>query len=235
MAFSVRRPATLAAVLIALGAPVSADDNPVVVELYTSQGCSSCPPADAMLRDMAQMPGVIPLALHVDYWDYIGWADTFASPAFTARQQDYARAAGERTVYTPQLIIGGRDAVVGANAMAVMAHVQAHAALETGVHLRLERDGRRLRIRAESAAAFAQPVMVQLVRFIPHERVEIGQGENAGQVVDYTNIVTEWRMIGTWDGAAPLAMDSDLPGSDPAVVILQEPGPGLILAAQLAD
>ena len=102
-----RRLFAAVATSLALSTPAVAD-GPVVVELYTSQGCSSCPPADAMLHDLAARPDVIALALHVDYWDYIGWVDEFADPAYTRRQKQYAQVAGNPSVYTPQMVIGGR-------------------------------------------------------------------------------------------------------------------------------
>ena len=86
---------------------VSAQERPVVVELFTSQGCSSCPPVDAYLHELAKQPNVIAIALHVDYWDYIGWEDSFADPAFTKRQRKYAHVQNERVIYTPQLMING--------------------------------------------------------------------------------------------------------------------------------
>ncbi|KKK59691.1 hypothetical protein LCGC14_3031870, partial [marine sediment metagenome] len=93
---------TLAALLAAQGAAAQTD-QPVVIELFTSQGCSSCPPADELLTRLAARTDVIPLALHVDYWDYIGWRDHFGKPAFTKRQKSYAAVAGSRTIYTPQM------------------------------------------------------------------------------------------------------------------------------------
>jgi hypothetical protein len=104
--------ALLTACLIILSAPSLAQDRPVLVELFTSQGCSSCPPADALLHKLARRDDVVALALHVDYWDYIGWKDTFAKAAHSARQRAYAREAGRRMVYTPQMIINGADHVV---------------------------------------------------------------------------------------------------------------------------
>ena len=97
------------------GAAQDRGKAPVVVELYTSQGCSSCPPADAVMAGLAQRPDVIALALHVDYWDYIGWKDTLASPQCTARQKGYAAARGDGQVYTPQAVIDGLTHVVGAD------------------------------------------------------------------------------------------------------------------------
>jgi hypothetical protein len=208
-----------------------ADDHPVVVELFTSQGCSSCPPADAMLGDLAEMPGVIALALHVDYWDYIGWTDTFGHAAFTARQENYARAAGERTVYTPQFIVGGVDPVVGADAMEVMDAVRRHADGATGVRLEIAREGAVLRISGRTEAPALRPMAVQVVRYIPGATVDIGHGENAGQRVDYANVVTSWEHVADWGGMEPLVMDWPIAGDEPVVVIVQEPGPGRIVAA----
>ena len=91
--------------------------NPLVIELFTSQGCHSCPPADMELEHLSDMPGVLGLSFHVDYWDYIGWADSFAQPGFTKRQKSYAAAAGERMVYTPQFVVGGGERIVGAKPM----------------------------------------------------------------------------------------------------------------------
>jgi len=108
--------AALAAVTLTPAGQANAD-GPVVVELFTSQGCSSCPPADKILGELAKRDDVIALSLHVDYWDYLGWKDDFASPAHTARQQGYATALGERMMFTPQMIIGGTDSVVGSRAM----------------------------------------------------------------------------------------------------------------------
>ena len=97
---------------LAAAVPLQAEPV-VVVELYTSQGCSSCPPADEFIAMLASNPQILPLALHVDYWDYIGWEDKFANPKFTDRQRAYARDIGSRTIYTPQLIIGGSDRIEG--------------------------------------------------------------------------------------------------------------------------
>ena len=105
-----------------IGAAAAAD-RPVVVELYTSQGCSSCPPADAILAELADREDVIALAFHVDYWDYIGWKDIFADPANTLRQRNYARVAGARSVYTPQMIVDGQDHVVGTKPMKLAEHI----------------------------------------------------------------------------------------------------------------
>ena len=207
---------------------------PIVVELFTSQGCSSCPPADSMLADLARRDGVIALALHVDYWDYIGWPDTFASAAHTARQEAYARAAGERMVYTPQIIVNGEDRVVGGDTFAVMESLQAHADRTTPVDLHVARDGDELRIEAEPLH-LAQPLHVMLVRYIPKDEVVITGGENAGLTMAYHNIVTSWEDLGPWDGKEPLSITRKIDGTQPVVVLLQEPGPGPIRAAAKLD
>jgi hypothetical protein len=207
----------------------------VVVELYTSQGCSSCPPADDLFARLVKDPRVIPLALHVDYWDYIGWKDGFAKPQFTDRQKSYAHAIGSRTIYTPQMIVGGMDRVEGYQPDQVKALIRRHLEQPQAVGLTLRRDGGMLTIEAEADAAFAQPVRVQLVRYRPAETVDIKRGENAGRVLTYHNIVTSWEALGDWSGEAPLSLRVEAPGSDPAVVILQGHGPSAILAAARID
>lgn len=219
-----------ATLLAALAGAAPAEEQPVVVELYTSQGCSACPPADAMLGELAGMEGVIALALHVDYWDYIGWPDAFAAPAFTGRQKAYARAAGERMLYTPQAVVNGQDRLVGNDPMEVMESLRAHSGAVTPVILRLSRDGESVtvEIRAEGPVP---PLAIELVRYRPQARVDIAGGENAGLTVDYSNVVTLWRTVGRWEGKEPLTMTVQAPGPEPAVVLLQEEGPGRILAA----
>ncbi len=207
--------------------------GPVVVELFTSQGCSSCPPADAMLKELAQRDGVLALALPVDYWDYIGWSDIFASPQFSDRQRRYAGAVGERTIYTPQIVVGGLDRVAGAKPMQVMDHLRKHAALAPQVALSLRREGGRIVVAAHAPRPLPRPVLVQIVRYTPEQTVQIERGENAGRTVSYTNIVTSWQVLGEWTGENDLAVEAALPGDGPVAVILQEQGPGLVLAARV--
>ncbi len=216
--------------LMGAGMAVAQSVPGVVVELYTSQGCSSCPPADAYLAELALEPGVIPLALHVDYWDYIGWADQFAQPKFTDRQKAYARTVGSNTIYTPQMIIGGMDRVEGADPERVEGDIRRH---QTGsvVTLQLVRRGETLVITAVAKPPLTAPVHVQLVRYNPMQSVSIKHGENAGRVIEYHNIVTAWSRIGDWPGVADLRMEAPVAGQDPIVVILQADGPGLIYAA----
>ena len=218
----------------ALAPPVLAEPV-VVVELFTSQGCASCPPADEFLEALVKDPRVIPLSLHVDYWDYIGWEDSFADPKFTERQKAYARASGSRMIYTPQMIIAGSDRVEGHVPDEVTAFIAERLAGPSPVTLVVERQGDSLLIRAEADPPLTAPVRVQLVRYRPEETVAIERGENAGKVVTYRNIVTSWESLGDWPGTAPLELAAPAPGADPAVVILQEQGPAAILAAARSD
>ncbi len=215
-----------------LAAPVMAQSTEgVVVELYTSQGCASCPPADEFLAELATHDEVIALALHVDYWDYIGWEDSFAQAAFTERQKMYARAIKSRTIYTPQMIIGGLDRVEGNTPDAVVNLIGKHMSAERNVEVTIERLGERVVIRAQAEPPLTAGAVVQLVRYMPAAEVEIERGENAGKVVTYRNIVTEWTKVADWPGLAPLEIEAAAPGDAPVVVIVQEPGPAAVLAA----
>ena len=219
---------------VAVALPAQAEPL-VVVELFTSQGCASCPPADEFLKVLAQDSRVIPLSLHVDYWDYIGWADSFADPAFTHRQKAYAKAAGEKMIYTPQMIVGGVERVVGSEPEELGLHLVNHLSAPSRVTLVVERQGDMLVIRAEADPPLTSPVGIQLVRYLPEETVEIERGENAGKVITYHNIVTSWSNIGEWPGVAPLELSAPVTGSEPVVVIVQEQGPAAILAAARVD
>ncbi len=206
-------------------------DSPVVVELFTSQGCSSCPPADEMVRDLATREEVIALGLHVDYWDYIGWADIFARPEFTRRQKSYAAAAGERMVYTPQFVVGGVERIVGAKPMKVMDAVLDRAEAPARVELSVAREGKMLRIAARRLDGRPEPLLVQLVRYRPEASVAIEHGENAGHELHYANIVTSWNLLLRWNGSEELEVTAPVEGALPGAVIVQEEGPGAILAA----
>ena len=203
----------------------------VVVELYTSQGCSSCPPADEFLGMLASDPRILPLALHVDYWDYIGWADKFAQGKFTDRQKAYAHAIGSRTIYTPQLIIGGADRIEGYAPEETAERLRDHLGAATPVRLTVTREGDKLVIRAEADPPLTEPVRVQLVRYKPEETVTIERGENAGKTITYRNIVTSWERLEDWGGTAPLEVTAPYPGDEPGAVIVQTTGPAAILAA----
>ncbi|GLS87355.1 hypothetical protein GCM10010873_23290 [Cypionkella aquatica] len=220
--------AVSAAVMLPVQALAESEQG-VLVELYTSQGCSSCPPADELMAKLATMPGVIGLTLHVDYWDYIGWTDTFGKAQFTERQKAYAHASGEKMIYTPQMIVAGGARVAGNQPDQVAAALA--AVPPSQVALTLARQGGDLVIKASSAQALAKDVTVQLVHYTDKAMVEIDRGENAGMKVAYHNIVTAWQKVGSWSGAAPLDLVTPA-GEGPVVVLLQAgPWPGQVIAA----
>ena len=210
-------------------AQVAAQNNAVVVELFTSQGCSACPPADEILRELAQRDDVIALALHVDYWDYIGWVDVFGRPEHTERQQAYARVAKATMVYTPQMVVGGIDLMIGSRPMQVMDAIQSHARRDNLFDLRLTRAGDMVMIAANPGLPGEYDV--QLVRYLPLQSVDIRRGENAGQKLDYANVVTSWDVLDQWNGTTPLDLHAQAAGPEPVVVILQRTGNGPIVGA----
>ena len=229
-----RLSAAILLVSLLLTGAVQAAERLVVVELFTSQGCSSCPPADALLGELTQRDDVLPLALHVDYWDYIGWKDKFGSPAHTERQKRYARAAGHSTIYTPQMVVGGVDHVVGYKPMKLVDRMNAHLADPQAATVSLERSGNTLRIRIEPARTVDGRHDVVLVRFLPAEKVAIRRGENAGKTITYHNIVTAMDVIGHWDGRSPQSLTAQLSGdAEVAVIVQREEQHGILAAARL--
>ena len=219
---------------LGIGPLARAGENLVVVELYTSQGCSSCPPADALLEKLAPRDDVLALALHVDYWDYIGWKDIFGSPAYSDRQRAYARAKGHRTIYTPQMIVGGNDHIVGNKAMELADAINAQSAQPKLADINLQQNGKKLTISAEWAGSKAAPrkMVFQLVGYVPAQDVEIRRGENAGRTIRYVNIVQHWQAVGNWDGKSKKRISVDLNSKGMLyAVILQADRNGPILAA----
>ncbi|SDK97274.1 DUF1223 domain-containing protein [Aliiruegeria lutimaris] len=207
-----------------------AGSSPVVVELFTSQGCSSCPPADALLAHLAERSDILPLALHVDYWDYIGWADSFARPEHTKRQKSYARVVGSHTIYTPQMVVGGVTHIVGAKPMELAEAVMELMPRASEIKLSAERRGDIVHLSAP-ALTESGDYAVQLVRFLPKSKVAIERGENAGKTIVYSNIVTDWETLGKWSGDEPLALELPVAGPEEGAVIVQERGYGPILGA----
>ena len=223
-------PAVLAA-LFSFAAPLAAQNSPVVVELYTSQGCSSCPPADKILHELAARDDVIALALHVDYWDYIGWKDPFGHPAHAKRQRAYAAAGHRRTIYTPEMIVGGQTDIVGAKAMKLSEAIAKHAAMPAKVQMALTREDDQLVISAQTLAQIKGPMTVHMLRYTPEQTTSITRGENRGKTLVHANVVEGWTVLGDWDGASPLKMSTDMTGEKPCVVIIQAQNGGPILAA----
>ncbi|MDA8746731.1 DUF1223 domain-containing protein [Litoreibacter sp.] len=216
-------------------APVQSASADVVVELFTSQGCSSCPPADVVLGKLAKRDGVIALSLHVDYWDYLGWKDAFASPAFTQRQKDYAAYAGSSMIYTPQMVVGGVDSVIGTRGMELADQIAKHKALPERVSLNAKRSGNAVMVRAQAKKNAPRRMVVMLVQYSPNETVSIQRGELAGRSLTYHNVVQNWTKVADWDGVAPLSFDAKTSDGAPAVVIVQDGTAGPIVAAVKVD
>jgi hypothetical protein len=208
----------------------AADRVPVVVELFTSQGCSSCPPADAVLGELTRRADVLALSFHVTYWDRLGWPDTFGLEAGTARQDAYAQWLGQRRVYTPQMVIGGRLDVVGSARGRVQDGIQLIASnAPAGPELRV--DGQTLTI----GAGRAEPATIWLIGFDAAHDVPIARGENRGKTLRYHNVVREITKLGDWRGQ-PLKLELPVrryaaEGRDGLAILLQRTNDGAILTA----
>lgn len=172
-----------------------------VVEMFTSQGCSSCPAADAVLTGVARAGKTLALAWHVDYWDYLGWKDTFARRAHSDRQRAYARSLGEAQVYTPQAVINGRTHVVGSNGADVLAGIEKLAASGKGLTVPIEAnlEGGALKVKIAGSPE-AQGATLWMVYFRDHADVDVARGENAGKKLGYSNIVESVEMLGMVHG-----------------------------------
>ena len=220
--------------------PVAAGVVRSVVELFTSQGCSSCPPADKVLGGLAQDPAILAVSLPVDYWDYIGWRDTLASPIFTARQKAYAAAGGQNQVYTPQAIVNGLQDAVGSDKIAID---QAMSRTRTGagvmaVPLEVSVDGGTIKVSVGDAPAGApQEAGVYLLALERSQSVKVQRGENAGTTLTYANVVRAIIKIGEWHGTKQILTADEalehVDGADSFAIIVQtgrRSQPGAMLA-----
>lgn len=232
----------LAICLAILAAAIPASAGPkAVIELFTSQGCSSCPPADALLGELTREPDLIAVTLPVTIWDYLGWTDTLASPEMTERQIAYSVARGDRQVYTPQVVINGREAVVGSDRRAIMRAVRRHnsdrPALPVPVSLE-HRDGTLLVDVGGAPDARIRKAAIWLMFIEGEVSVPIRRGENSGRRITYHNVVRKMRPIGMWKGK-PVTLELPLSDIDKnlkagCIVILQAhspKGPGPIIGA----
>ena len=224
---------------VLLFAPAGADAQarrttlrPVVLELFTAQGCASCPQANQMLGDLAQRRGVIALTYPVDYWDYLGWPDTFARAEFTSRQRAYVQRLRLREIYTPQVVVSGRREAPAVEVERVSAVIVSDTARrQRGPAIGFSRRGGRVTV--GSGTAVRGGAELWLVRYDPMRRdVRVRTGENAGKVVSHYNVVRELTRLGPWNGrartySAPEATQSGLE----TVVLLQGAKGGPILAA----
>jgi hypothetical protein len=235
--------ATLVLILPVVVAPATATSaGPrAVVELFTSQGCSSCPAADKIVGELASDPSVIALSLPIDYWDYLGWKDTLADSRFTARQRAYSAKRGDREVYTPQAVVNGQAQVVG-NDRAQIDHAISDTATTPGVMsvpVSVMREGKELKVSVPAAkdGASGEVWICSIARAVP---IVIGKGENRGREITYHNVVRNWLKVGDWTGKAgqwtvPLE-NLTRDGVDAAVVYVQDGNrdqPGPMLGAAL--
>ncbi|MEM9500627.1 MAG: DUF1223 domain-containing protein [Pseudomonadota bacterium] len=210
--------------------------EPVLLELFTSQGCSSCPPADRLAARFAREPGLVVISRPVDYWDRLGWKDTFARPENTALQRAYARRGlgGYNGVYTPQIVVAGRHGEVGSDEDAIREYASAAS--------RGERPA--IRVRELEGGGFgvglggktSRKAELLLVGVASRPVVDIGRGENGGRRIAYTNVLIDERAIGEWLGgkASHVIAPEQLgvPGVDRYTLVLREPNGGRVLAAR---
>jgi len=219
----------LVTLLLLLTGPARAADAPVLVELFTSQGCSSCPPADRALSRLATRADVLPLSFHVAYWNYIGWKDTFATEATTARQYAYGRTLGHGRVYTPQAVVGGTHDVVGSDSSALERTIER---MRQAPRIAVAFEAEAVRVGAGDAA----PASLWLACYDDRHEVLVARGENGGRRLGYSNVVRHLEKLGDWRGAAarfdaPIATQRAAGRSACAAILQQaEAGPVLGLA-----
>jgi hypothetical protein len=236
----------IALTALLLAAPVHAVERPAVIELFTSQGCSSCPPADALIRDLAREGrDVVALSFPVDIWDYIGWKDTLAKPEFTARQKHYAQSRGDHQVYTPQIVVDGTVHGVGSDKQQLATLVEGTAATRRalGASMKIsEANGMVVVDLGAASGDIGLGAGVWLLRVSRSKTIAIGRGENGGRQLTYTNVVRSIVRMGQWMGhtsrfemPTPEARTED---ADGYVVIVQKSWGdviGPILAAGKSD
>jgi hypothetical protein len=214
-----------------------------VVELFTSQGCSSCPAADKLAGELARDPSLVVLSLPVDYWDYLGWKDTLALPGHTNRQRAYSKARGDREVYTPQVVVNGTIHVLGSDKHAIehaIAKTRKHAGtLSLPVSLSITGEQISVSVPAVMDAVKGEIWLCPITKDVP---VTIGRGENTGHTITYHNVVRRWLRLGEWTGVArtftvPLRDVTDVGGDAVAVVVQSgsKEAPGSILGASVAS
>jgi hypothetical protein len=232
------------AIVCTSGPLYAADAEPrAVIELFTSQGCSSCPPADKLLGQLAGDPSLVALSLPIDYWDYLGWKDTLADPRNSARQRAYSHARGDREVYTPQVVVNGALHALGSDRQAIESAIVQSRKGGTTLSLPVSMavvDGQVRVILPDGGEAHAagDVWICGLARAVT---VVIGRGENRGKVITYHNVARHWVKLGTWSGKGeawnvPLS-DLDGDGVDEAAVMIQSgtvDKPSVMLGAAVA-
>ena len=188
------------------------------------------------MHRLADRDDVLPLALHVEYWDYIGWKDQFADPAHTVRQKGYAHAAGRSMIYTPQMIIMGQDDVVGADAMELSDAIAKHQKEDPKVQIKAVRNEAVLSLTLLPLTELSQEnLLVQIVQFSRVKSVDITRGELAGHQFNYAHVVEGWQQVGPWDGQVETVIEVPVSGTQPVAVLVQQDHFGPILAAARVD
>ena len=225
--------------VIAIVTPAHAEPR-AVVELFTSQGCSACPPADKLIGELARDPSVIALSMPIDYWDYLGWKDTLADSRFSARQKAYSHMRGDRDVYTPQAVINGETHVIGSDRAsierAIGASRKADGVMSVPVTMKLSGGHITVSVADSNKAPAASHGEVWICSISKAVPISIGRGENRGRELTYYNVVRNVLKVGDWNGSAgtwtvPLENISR-DGIDAAAVFVQDgsrdrPGPML--------
>jgi hypothetical protein len=234
----------IAGAIVASAVAAQAGEPRALLELFTSQGCSSCPPADRLVGQLVNDPSLVALSIPIDYWDYLGWRDTLANPAHSARQRADARARGDGQVYTPQIVVNGAADALGSD-QAAIEHAIAQTDRKAGVmslpvSVALSNGALSVSVSdADKAPAAAEVWLCPLAKVV---QVAIGRGENRGRTITYHNVVRNWVKLGTLSPAqsswnVPIAQIRG-EGIDAAAVMVQEGShekPGIILGAALTD
>jgi hypothetical protein len=231
----------VAGVLMASCAIANAGEPRALLELFTSQGCSSCPPADKLLGELADDPSLIALSLPIDYWDYLGWKDTLALPGHASRQRAYARVRGDREVYTPQMVVNGTTHVVGSDRAGIehaITQTDRNAAIMS-VHVLISTGGSDLNVKLtpDKEHLGGEIWLCPVTKSAP---ITIGRGENGGNTVTYHNVVRRWVKLGDWNGSeatwkVPVA-DIGSNDIDAAAIVVQQGSkekPGIVLGAAI--
>jgi len=228
--------ALLVSLCLAFGiAPVEAGERPIVVELFTSQGCSSCPPADALLAGLASRPEVLALSFHVDYWDRLGWKDPFSSPEATRRQHRYAELLGTGTVYTPQIVVDGKWQAVGSDRGEVERALDAARRDGNEVPVVLVVDHGRAQIKLGSGGEGVSGAVL-LIGFDRRHVTAVAHGENGGRTLAYVDVVRSVEEVAKFDGrASAIEVPIRSPSDRVAAIVQAEDGRVLGVAVRDAD
>ncbi len=228
----------VAIVVVTSAARAEERGGPVVVELFTSQACSSCPPADRLLGELAAREGVIAMSLPVDYWDHLDWEDTLGRAEHSERQRWYARQLGQPNVFTPQIVVNGRIGLIGSRVEAVEDAVRSAQSGEPRVPIEIEMVGNDFRV-SIGAAADAGPADILIIPLLSAHTQAIKRGENRGKTITYHNVSRKLMPVGKWKGEAKtitLSHDEIMTGdADACAVILQDMQSGAILGAALLE